>query len=388
MRNLLVTVLTMTWPTLAAAECSLAPFNETWTSQGSAIVQASADGDGCELRVAMDKNSDAAAAGVVHFRRRERTAPLRFRFRIDPLLHGGLGAGQSVTLAMGVARSAPAAGLPSPLLFRIGAFKPVQPSPKGIAISAACTRSPDGVCSVGHQYLPQFPQYTHQVAIELHIGAGKAGRLRYWIHSDFSQPSTGELSDLDNAGWGGIERITLGLASAGSSLRHVSAQYPMRFDRILLDDDQLAWHDFEPGASEACQIEPTIVPLPSPTPTLLTGTTCGGGRALTVLASGSTWAPASERIHALDIAAGDTPSGQPVSIVIQSPVWQGMAMFLCERQCAPTNRCLAAAHGSDAVPGTLQTLLTPGRYHLVVKSLWSSGTCGDYSVQIDAPPQP
>jgi hypothetical protein len=88
------------------------------------------------------------------------------------------------------------------------------------------------------------------VRVEIDVGAGAAGRVRYWIDSDYSEQPTGVLDDdgngLDNAAWSGVIGAAIGMSSTTSELR-ATCGGTFTIDQIGSSDDVLFGDNFEFG---------------------------------------------------------------------------------------------------------------------------------------------
>lgn len=354
--------------------CPDTPFNETWTNQASAAWETGSEG--CRLALGFAANADDTASASAHFRRRPGAGPLRLRLRYPAQLPDALGPLGSVTLASGVTGRHPD-GATHPVAFRASLFRLSTPTSVSLALVAGCSNGAGDQCSISVGALAPGTVFDREIGIELAFGAG-TGSLRYWLHRDFDGPPTGEINGLDNLAWQDLHRLSIGAMNAGSSVRTAFSTAPLVLDRIRIDDDQLAWHDFEGEDSGQCQVEPQPVVIGG-NGGVISGTTCGGGQALAVLASGSTWAPAPERIHRLEVlGVGANGDDRPLSVAVASPQVPGMAAYLCSASCGPAAACIEASSGS-----ALSATVPAGTYHLVLKPVGApASACGSYSANI------
>lgn len=334
-----------------------ATFNETWTFGGN--VAWSGAGNDCVLEATV--GSSAPAAATVHYRRARPDAPMRLSFRVDPPVPTW-NVNTSFTMARGTADRVPVGSPSQATLFGVGLTGNVMGTQVRATLSAACSSEPGGLCAIA---VPTPLTFPHLVTIELQLGAGAAGRLLYWAGEDTSGPPTATIENLDNAAWGGVERVSLGVSDPSNGYVSTFNGEPVVFDAISVSEPYIFWSDFELGAGHpvASNADP-LFHLPWG---LASGTTCGGSEALPVLASGSTRAAGPKAIHSLTI--GDS---QMQLFTLVSDV-STMQMFVCEDGVSTTSRCVAA--GRQGAPFYVSQ---PGRYQLVVGD--RNNGCGNYSV--------
>jgi hypothetical protein len=351
--------------------CSEPPFTEQYVSTGSA--QWTTNVHGCGLDSAL--SSGLSAAAVAHYARRPDLGfdPLRMRFTVDLSALTGLNFTQAVQLAAGVAAaSAPLGAEGTARLLQVS----VLGSPGGpptLAFSAACAGQPNNRCTA----LSPLATLQPFIGLEWRSGGVGTGQLRWWIDADFDQTPTGSLP-LDNVPWGALERVVLGLASPTPGFMAGQAGRTVRFGRIEVLEDQLAWYDFEPLEIGLCGFDPAPPLVIGAGGTAFgPGTTCGGTWGLTTLASGSTEALTPERNYRVQITGvGVDQSPRPLSMQVGAGSDPGIHAFLCERACGPSARCHLVAAGQPAF-GELE----PGEYRLVLKSLSNQvGHCGNFNV--------
>jgi len=88
------------------------------------------------------------------------------------------------------------------------------------------------------------------VRVEINVGAGTAGNVRYWIDADYTDPPTGILDDagagLDNAAWSGVIAAAIGMSSTTSGFR-ANCGGTLAINHITSSDDLLFWQTFESG---------------------------------------------------------------------------------------------------------------------------------------------
>ena len=201
-------------------------FNETLALHGSA--QWVGAGDECALRASVASASPAAA--TVHYRRQHPAAPLRLSFRVNSPVPT-FNTLASFTVARGTADRVPAGGPAEAALFQLVLSGNLPGTAVRMGMLAACSSEASGLCSVIVQDPVTFPL---QVTVELEVGEGPAGRLRYWA-GDASGPPTATIENLDNARWIGVDRVSLGLSDPGDQLAALLNGGVVVFDDILVD---------------------------------------------------------------------------------------------------------------------------------------------------------
>ncbi len=232
--------------------------------------------------------------------------------------------------------------------------------------NAACPTGPDGLCA-GATRTVTFPV---DVTLELEFGEGAAGRLSYWIGSDTSGPPTATIENLDNAAWGGVERVTLGLADLNPLFRSTIGDQPLRFSTISTSEPRLFWNDFDRGAGQA--VAPTRPTIMMAWHSLL-GDTCKATAQLPVVASGSTALSGHVDVYPLEVE--DHLSIMPTVVVVSSR--PSTVVFICEGEVSTTSRCVGAGSSEN---GSWARVPRSGRYHVVVGETFP--LCGPYQLGV------
>jgi hypothetical protein len=347
-----------------AAACGVAPFNQTWSPQGT--VEWTPTGNDCVLHSSVSEPRPSAA--TVNYRRADRSAPLRMSFVVDTeSVLSFTDSSQFASLATGTALSVPAAGPLQASLFRVmlvGNSATLQPM---LGFEAACA-SPAGVNGICSTEVPiSAADFPLRVTLELEMGGGASGRLRAWLGDDTAGTPAVSLDDLDNARWEGIDRVSVGLSNVSESLAPAIATHPFTFSEISVSDPELFWSGFE--SDVAGSIATNASDLGDGT-RLFSGNTCGGSTQLPVIASGSTRFAGPTAIHPVTVAAGSFLS------ISLSPTIPGMGMFSCPLGSGPSGPCIAAR---QAMTANLQ-LQGPGSFQVVVGSLEQG--CGAYLLTV------
>jgi hypothetical protein len=347
-----------------AFACSSGPFVETWNPGGAA--QWTAEGSDCVLQASVV--APAPSAATAHFRRADPQAPLRLSFVVNPPSLTTLNTVQAVTLASGTARSVPAGGPSVASLFSVSLFGNLAGTRPNLGLFAACGSWASGVCSTATPF--EFADFPLRVTVELDMGAGSAGQLRAWLGDDTSGSPQIVMADLDNAQWGGIDRLSIGVSNVTEQLASMISNQPFTFSQVQVSDPQLFWGDFESGIAGniTANAGPIDVSLSA------SGDTCGGSSSLPVIASGSTILSGPTSIHTMSI-----PGGTMRSLSLSSSI-PGMTAFVCPSGSGPSGPCLGAAY--PMAPLVLPAVQA-GSYQVVVGSLQS--TCGTYSLFVGGP---
>ncbi len=320
-----------------ASACSAPPFNEMWTNQGTAT-WIGTDSD-CRLESTLAANSDGTAAAVAHYRRHYPSETFRASFRVGLPTGLSLSIIQNAQLFRGVAKTAPAAGPYNARMLGVTLGGNVQGTKFIAGFFAACGGASSGQCVM---FGPQLDAsaFPLRVTVDLTIGAGSAGTLKYWLGDDVSGPPTGTLTNLDNAAWGGVERVSLGLSDSSSNFRQVLAGRPIVLDQVIANDTGVFWSDFD--SSDIPDLVPNAAAIPEP-PRQMQGSTCGGTNLLPQVASGASALVGPVAIHA--IPAGNTNLRQ---IQISTPNPAGSAAFLCGAGLGPASPCTAAIYSGTS----------------------------------------
>lgn len=183
----------------------------------------------------------AVASTFMYYVRPQPITFVRYAFRIDT--SGLTGATESVRAFQIFSASSPVVVASWPQLLTINLIGG-SPEP-----SLRLT-TPRGGGKPLEQTLVPLPAAIVMVRVEISVGSGTAGRVRYWIDADYSDPPTGVLDDsgagLDNAAWGGVIAAAVGMSSTTSEFR-ATCGGTLTIDRIGSSDDLLFGDNFEFG---------------------------------------------------------------------------------------------------------------------------------------------
>ena len=218
----------------AAQSCVLpVPFQFEFQSRAAVTLSAANASDPCGVGVALPAGAGPTASGFLHYRRGVPVSTARYGFRLDTSALTNL---NNIQVAQIFAAVSPAiAGSPSTSdLLRIYV--------SGSNLEFIAAGSAQQVA-----FIP-VTQSVNTVRVEITVGSGTAGAVRYWINHVFSDPPDGVLdhsgAGLDNAAWVGVLGAELGLSSASSSFRTNQATHVVTFDQIESSDDVLLWSNF------------------------------------------------------------------------------------------------------------------------------------------------
>ena len=237
-----------------------------------------------------------------------------------------------------------------------------------LTVDAACA-SPQGQNGLCSGTLPfALTDLPLRITLELDVGAGDGdqGQLRAWLGDDTSGSPALTLDHLDNARWGGIDRISLGLSDVSTALATTIGSQPFTFSEIAVNEPRLFWSDFE--SDRVGNIVVTGSPLNSPTN--ISGTTCNGQSQFPTIASGTTRLSGLSVVHPLTLGPSATFAVQVI------PNSTSMVAFACPAGSGPSGPCVSAI---NAIGQNLQFPQLPaGDYQIVIGD--TDGACGNYSL--------
>jgi len=240
--------LSMPWLSgfVGAQSCALpVPFQYEFQNQVASSLSATNAGDACVLSVALTSGAGPSAAGILHYRRDSPLTSVRYGFRIDTNALSGftdpLSAIQlfSANSPAIIAKPLPVSSLLT-LTLRGGSPDPML----GFVVARSA-----GLPLVLFQ---TFTSGLHNVRVEISVGNGTSGVIRYWIDHPFSAAPDGVIDDggagLDNAVWLGVIGAELGVSSPTPQFRAGNSASALVFDQIESNDDVLFADDFSSGA--------------------------------------------------------------------------------------------------------------------------------------------
>jgi hypothetical protein len=231
---------------VCAQACRLpVPFQHEFQAYNvTASLSAANATDPCALSVAVNSGAGPTAAGFLHYRRATAIPTVRYGFRVNtsaltnftvPLQNLQLFAASSPVVFVGLRNVSN--------LLQINLFG-TSTNPM-LRFSAAYS---GGVLSAD---VP-IAQTINTVRIEIKVGSGTNGSVRYWLNHAFSDPPDGVIDNggagLNNATWLGVIGAEIGLSSPSNSFRANHAGNAIVFDQVESTDDLLFWDDFSNGA--------------------------------------------------------------------------------------------------------------------------------------------
>jgi hypothetical protein len=227
-----------------AQDCKLPPsFQYQVPNNAAAWLSAANDGDRCSFSVTLNAGASATASGFLAYRRPKPTTSVRYGFRIDTSALTTAGAvrprAQLFSVSSPVVVTTP---VPSSHLLSVE-YAGGGSVPKLVLLAA------QGGNGVPLSVLVPTTQTVNTLRVEINVGVGSAGRVRYWLNVPFSHVPTGTIDNggagLDNVAWVGVVAAELGLSSSNDSFRSNYAGSAIVFDQIETNDDGLFWSDFE-----------------------------------------------------------------------------------------------------------------------------------------------
>jgi hypothetical protein len=244
MRWLAGAMLALSGSGLCAQSCTLPiPFQYEFQNNVAATLAAANAADPCALNAALNSGAGPTAAGFLHYRRARATTTVRYGFRVDfSALTNFTSANHVVHLFSATSPTVLAPGVSNILdIYLVGGTQPAM------RFSAAAS-GPSGQFVT----IQSLAQTVNVVRVEINVGSGTNGLIRYWINHAFSDAPDGIIDNggagLDNAGWLGVIGAQIGLSSPSSAFRANHAGSALFFDQIESNDDVLFFDDFSVGA--------------------------------------------------------------------------------------------------------------------------------------------
>lgn len=219
------------------------PFQHQFLNHVTASLSAASPADPCSLTVAVNSGAGPMAAGFLHYRRPAPTTSVRYGFRIDTsALTNFTLANRGIQLF--AASSPVVSGTTVPrshvLLIQL----------RGGASPAILFSAPKGTDSFAFGGM-QLAQTLNTVRVEINVGSGTSGSVRYWLNHDFNEAPDGVIDDagagLDNATMVGVIAAEVGLSSPSTAFVANHSGSAIVFDQIESNDDLLFWDDFAYG---------------------------------------------------------------------------------------------------------------------------------------------
>jgi len=226
---------------VSAQDCILpVPFQHSFLNRVTASISAATPADPCTLTVAVDSGGGPTAAGFLHYRRPVPATSVRYGFRIDS------SALTDFTLAN---RGVQLFAASSPLVS--GTILPrshiLQVTLRGGANPVLGLRAAQGTDLVAFASVP-LAQTLNTLRVEINVGSGASGSVRYWLNHGFAEPPDGVIDNggagLDNATTVGVIAAEVGISSPTPAFVANHAGNPIVVDQIESNDDLLFWDDF------------------------------------------------------------------------------------------------------------------------------------------------
>lgn len=190
------------------------------------------DGTECKLQAALGNNGGAQAqvyddtpANEPHY---------RAQFIVDAGQLTGANGGSQAVLFLSNPAAAHNGVLPMVKVMFNGSGGGTTSSGKRIIFRVACEGGAGSVCGSAPVTLPN---QTGPNRIEIDLTAGASGTFRYWVN-DAATTGITEASGValtltgGNAGWVGVDRAVLGLASPTGAYRTLNTATPAFFDQF------------------------------------------------------------------------------------------------------------------------------------------------------------
>jgi hypothetical protein len=220
------------------------PFAFEFQNNVVATLAATNPGDACALSVALNAGAGPTAAGFLHYRRAAPLSAVRYGFRIDASALTNFTSPTQVVQLFAASSPIVSAGVSHVLQIQLAGGS----GNATLGLQAACAGCASGVF-VAHAPLAQA---LNTIRVEIILGSGTAGMVRYWLNRPFSDPPDGLIDNngvgLDNAAWIGVIGAELGLSSPTNGFRANHAGNTLVFDQIESTDDTVFWTDFDNGA--------------------------------------------------------------------------------------------------------------------------------------------
>ena len=226
-----------------AQTCTLpVPFVYEFQTNVTASLSSANAGDPCALSVALNNGAGPAASGFLHYRRAAPLTSVRYGFHFDATALSDIGAGP-LAVQLFAASSPTVNNSVSNIVWIIlrGGTQPFL----HLAVAAGGNPPVTGAVVV-------LSQLANTLRLEINVGSGTAGTVRYWINHAFTDPPDGVIDNsgagLDNAAWIGVIGAEIGVSSPSSRFRAGNGGDAIVFDQIDSSDDVLFYDDFSSGA--------------------------------------------------------------------------------------------------------------------------------------------
>ncbi len=216
----------------AMAQCptTLSPPWSAVTALSGGVAVASAtglDSSACKLNTSITASTTSIATVTDNTPANE--TRYRFQFLFDASAVGNFGTTDSVVIFNGNAAAPNAAAANRRQLVTL-ALSPGPAGAKRLTITASNgNASPFRTAVTTGDLLPG----TNRIEVDLTVGAGTAGNLKYWLNAaaGTTEPAeTGSIPSLNNDGWVGVKNAALGLSGGSPAYRTAHAGQIISFD--------------------------------------------------------------------------------------------------------------------------------------------------------------
>jgi hypothetical protein len=216
----------------AMAQCpaSLSPPWSAVTALSGGVAVAAAtglDSSACKLNTSITASTTSIATVTDNSPANE--TRYRFQFLFNASALGNFGTTDSIVIFNGTAAAPNAAANNRRQLVTL-ALSPGPAGAKRLTITASNgNASPYRTTVTTGDLLPG----TNRIEIDLTVGAGAAGALKYWLNAPAgtTEPvANGNIPSLNNSAWVGVKNAALGLSGASPSFRTAHAGQIVSFD--------------------------------------------------------------------------------------------------------------------------------------------------------------
>ena len=223
------------------------PFQYEFQNNVTTSLSAVNAADPCALSVAVNNGVGPTAAGFLHYRRAVPITSVRYGFRIDTSALTNFTSPFDALQLFAASSPVVAAGPPA-VSNVLQVYLGGSNSNPVLVFSTACAS-----CVVPElTTVVQVTQTLNTIRLEINVGSGTNGSVRYWLNHAFSDPPDGVIDNggagLDSAVWLGVIGAEVGLSSPSDGFRANLAGSAIVFDQIESSDDVLFYDDFSSGA--------------------------------------------------------------------------------------------------------------------------------------------
>ncbi len=197
-------------------------------STGSHLQITSPGLDSSECKLASDIAGSLTGAALVSYTHDSPEPSYRFQFLVDPDALGAFSLTDNITVFRGVSPTANGLGYGLQVL-----LTPGSGGTRRLRFTAACGSAASNYrCSSATT--TNLPAGKVRIEGKLTFGAGAAGKLDVWVNAaaGTTEPATTTLTipNLDNAAWGGITQVFLGLVAPNVPFKNAHAGQVVNFD--------------------------------------------------------------------------------------------------------------------------------------------------------------